>query len=113
MKIITIIFSTTLLLNSAFAFAESVHLPQAIEHTKAAITQAKLGHTPTFLEHASTAREHAKDSEMAEANPHTTEGISRLNLAIDDAEKGKAVAGTKHAKEALNHFELASHTKRK
>ena len=113
MKIQHIVLATALLLNSALVFAESVHLPQAIEHTKAAITQGGAGHVPTFLEHASTAREHAKASEIAEVNPHTTEGILRLNLAIDDAEKGNAAAGTKHAKEALNHFELARGRKNK
>ena len=38
MNIRTIALTTVLLFSGSFAFAETVHLPQAVEHTKAAIT---------------------------------------------------------------------------
>ena len=108
----TIALATTLLLSGAFAFAESVHLPQAVEHTKAAITHGEAGHAPMLVEHASTALTHAEASEKAEANPHTEEGITHLKAAIDVGKKGDAKGGTTHAKEALKHLEMASQPKK-
>jgi Small metal-binding protein len=113
MNIKTIAITTAFLLSGAFAFAESVHLPQAVEHTKAAITHGEAGHASVLVEHASTALTHAKASEKAEANPHTEEGITHLKAAIDVGKKGDATAGgTTHAKEALKHLELASQPKK-
>jgi len=60
-----------------------------------------------LVEHASTALTHAQESEKAEANPHTEEGITQLKAAIEVGKKGDAAGGTTHAKEALKHLDLA------
>ena len=101
------------LLSSGFALAESVHLPQAIEHTKAAIAHGGannhngLEHVPPLVSNINTALEHAKASEKAEPNPHTAEGIVHLEAAISSAKNDDAQAGVQHAKEALKHLEMA------
>ena len=106
-------------LSSGFALAESVHLPQAIEHTKTAITLGEasnhngIEHVPSLVSNVNTALEHAKASEKAEANPHTAEGIIHLEAAIDAVKKDDAKGGTQHAKEALKHLELAQEPKAK
>ena len=106
-------------LSGGFALAESVHLPQAIEHTKAAITHGEasnhngIEHVPLLVSNVNTALEHAKASEKAEANPHTAEGIIHLEAAIDAAKKDDAKGATQHAKDALKHLELALEPKAK
>jgi len=107
MTLKTLVAATALALISNLALAESVHLPQAVEHTKAAIKEGEAGKAPALAEHAGVALEHANASEKAEANPHTSEGIVHLKAAIDTAKKGDAPGGTAHAKEALKHLELA------
>jgi hypothetical protein len=52
--------AAALLLAGSCAFAESVHNPQAVEHTKAAITHGEMGHAPVLQEHAEAALTHAK-----------------------------------------------------
>jgi hypothetical protein len=113
MKIKALALASALLLSGPFAFAESVHLPQAIEHTKAAITHGEMGHAPILVEHAEAALTHAEASQKAEANPHTAEGITHLKASIDTGKKGDAAAGTTHAKEALKHLEMAEPAKKK
>ena len=93
MNIKIILLATISLLGGSFAFAESVHLPQAIEHTNAAITHGEAGHAPVLVEHASTALTHAEASEKAEVNQHTEEGITHLKAAIDVGKKGDAAGG--------------------
>ncbi len=110
-NIALIIVTPLFLLSGAFAFAESVHLPQAIEHTQVAISQGESGHADALAEHASVALTHAEASEKAEANPHTEEGIKHLKAAIDVGEKGDAKEATDHAKEALKHLEMVSQSK--
>ena len=101
------------LLSSGFVFAESVHLPQAIEHTKAAVAHGEasnhggLEHVPLSVSNLNTALEHAKASEKAEANPHTAEGIVHLEAAVSAAKQDDAKESTLHAKEALKHLEMA------
>lgn len=112
MNIKSIALAITFLLSGAFAFAESVHLPQAVEHTKEAITHGKEGHASVLVEHATAALTHAKESEQAEANPHTAEGITHLKAAIDVGNKGDAKGATTHAEEALKHLEMASKSKK-
>jgi hypothetical protein len=107
MKTKIIALAAAFLMSSGLALAESVHLPQAVEHTKAAITHGEAGHAPILVEHATVALDHAKASDKAEANPHTGEGIVHLEAAIDVAKKGDAAGGTTHAKEALKHLEMA------
>lgn len=107
MTLKNILSITALSLISFLALAESVHLPQAVEHTKVAIKEGEAGKARALAEHATVALEHANASEKAEANPHTTEGIVHLKAAIDTAKKGDATGGTAHAKEALKHLELA------
>lgn len=110
-KIILLVFMS--LLGSGFALAESVHLPQAIEHTKAAIAHGEsvnhsgIEHVPTLVSNINTALEHAKASEKAEPNLHTAEGIVHLEAAINSAKNNDAKAGIQHAKEALKHLESA------
>jgi hypothetical protein len=91
--------------------AESVHLPQAVEHTTAAITHGEAGHAPVLVEHAEAALTHAEASQKAQANPHTAEGITHLKAAIDTGKKGDTAGATTHAKEALKHLELAGQSK--
>jgi hypothetical protein len=108
-----------LMLNCGLALAESTHLPQAIEHTKAAITHGEasnhdgIEHVPLMVSNINTALEHAKASEKAEANPHTAEGIIHLEAGITAAKQNDAKSGTGHAKEALKHLELAQEPKTK
>lgn len=108
MKIKTIVVAMTLSAISGFVLAESVHLPQAVEHTQAAIKEGEAGKAAALVEHATVALEHAKASEKAEANPHTGEGIVHLEAAIDVAKKGDAAGGTTHAKSALEHLGMAA-----
>ena len=108
MKKQMIALAAALVMSSGIALSESVHLPQAVEHTRAAITHGEAGHAPVLVEHATVALDHAKASEKAEANPHTGEGIVHLEAAIDVAKKGDAAGGTTHAKEALRHLEMAA-----
>ena len=109
----SIVLVLSLILNAGAVMAESKHLPQAIEHTKAAITHGEasshdgIEHVPLLVSNINTALEHAKASEKAEANPHTSEGITHLEAAITAAKQGDAKSGTVHAKEALKHLELA------
>jgi hypothetical protein len=98
---------------SSIAVAETVHLPQAVEHTKLAIKEGEAGKAQGLSEHASQALEHAQASEKAEANPHTTEGIVHLKAAVDTGKKGDAAGGTSHAKEALKHLDLAGASAKK
>ena len=107
MKIQSILVATLLATTSGVLFAESVHLPQAVEHTQAAIKEGKAGKATALTEHATVALEHAKASEKAEANPHTGEGIIHLEAAIDVGKKGDAAGGTTHAKAALDHLKMA------
>ena len=113
MNVKCICLMIALLLSSGLSSAESTHLSQAIEHTKAAITHGEainhngLEHVPLLVSNINTALEHAKASEKAEANPHTSEGIIHLEAAITAVKKDDANGGTVHAKEALKHLELA------
>lgn len=108
-----------LMMYGGFSLAESVHLPQAIEHTKSAITHGDashhggIEHVPLLVSNINTALEHAKASEKTEANPHTAEGIIHLEAAIDAVKKDDAKGGTQHAREALKHFEMAQQPKTK
>ena len=108
-----ILIALTGILSTGFALAESVHLPQAIEHTKAAIAHGEasnhngIEHAPPLVSNINTALEHAKASEKAEPNPHTAEGIVHLEAAINSAKSNDAKAGIQHAKEALKHLEMA------
>ena len=113
MKNTMIALSMAWLLSSGFAFAESVHLPQAIEHTKAAVAHGEainhggLDHVPLSVSNLNTALEHAKASEKAEPNAHTAEGIVHLEAAVNAAKQNDAKETTLHAKEALKHLEMA------
>jgi hypothetical protein len=68
MNIKSIVLGTVFLLSGTFSFAESTHLPQAVEHTKVAITHGEAGHAPVLVEHTKTALTHAEASEKTEAN---------------------------------------------
>jgi hypothetical protein len=113
MKNTMIAVSMAWLLNSGLVFAESVHLPQAIEHTKAAVAHGEASnhggveHVPLLVSNINTALEHAKASEKVEANPHTAEGIVHLEAAVSATKQNDAKETTLHAKEALKHLELA------
>lgn len=91
MKTGTIATAFALLLTGSIATAESVHNPQAIEHTKAAITEGSAGHAGTLLEHAEVALTHAQASQKAEPSVHTEEAISHLNAAVEAGKQGNGV----------------------
>ena len=71
MKKSAIALAIALLSTGSFAYAEPVHNPQAVEHTKQAITHGEAGHAALLQEHAQTALTHAKASEVAEPSVHT------------------------------------------
>jgi hypothetical protein len=117
MNIKTLCLALVFCVHSGFSLAESVHLPQAIEHTKTAITHGEasnhggIEHVPLLVSNINTALEHAKASEKAEANPHTVEGIIHLEAAINATKQDDVKSGTLHAKEALKHLEMAQEPK--
>jgi Small metal-binding protein len=47
---------------------------------------------------------HAEASEKVRANPHLTEAIKHLKVAIDESKQGHADVATTHAEAALNHL---------
>jgi hypothetical protein len=112
MNIRILAIATAFLLNSTGVGAETVHLPQAIEHTKAAIKHGEAGDAAVLMDNAAAALAHAKASEEVEANAHTEEGIVHLKAAIDAGKLGDADGGTIHAREALKQLEMATEPKR-
>ncbi len=108
MKKSAIALAIGLWITGAIAYAEVIHNPPAVEHTKQAITHGEAGHAPLLAEHASTALTHAKASQQAEPSPHTEEAINHLNAAIESGKNNNAAEGTVHAKKALEHLEKAA-----
>lgn len=112
MKSKTILVAIGLLLSSPFLSAETVHLPQAIEHTQLAIKHGEANDAAQLMDHASAALEHAKASEEVEPNAHTEEGIVHLKAAIEAGKLGDADGGRIHAREALKQLDMATEPKK-
>jgi len=101
-----------LLVASPFLSAETVHLPQAIEHTRLAIKHGEANDAAQLMDQASAALEHAKASEDIEANAHTEEGITHLKAAVEAGKLGDADGGSIHARDALKELEMATEPKK-
>jgi hypothetical protein len=66
-----------------------------------------MGHADVLVTHAEEALKHAKAAEVEKANPHTKEGITHLDQAIEHGKMKHADVATTHAEEALKHLEAA------
>ena len=107
-KIRNIFIAGILLLSGGLARAESVFNAQAIDETKAAISQGNALHLGLLRQHVRTALKHAKASQEAEPNVHTEEAIYHLNAAIFAAGNNTVKYGAIHTQKALERLQMAA-----
>ena len=100
-----------LFLASSSSYAESSHLPKAIQHARYSLADTatnKAYGVPLLVSHQSSALEHAKASERLENNVHTVEAIVYLESAMVAARAGDNALRDSQTREAIKHLEMAS-----
>lgn len=112
MKKVSLLSLLTFLTLSFMSFgvlAGGGHLDEAMKHTEAAISASD---AKGVAQHATEAKMHAQsakdDKQHKVDNKHVDEGISCLDDAVKEGNKGNTEAAQKEAKKALEHFKAAT-----
>lgn len=93
-----------LVMVSSFAFGQSKHLAEAIEHAQAAVAQGRQGYPDALTTQAQEALKHAELAKKESPNPHLEEGIRGLKEAMAHGRAGHTDKATQAAADALTHL---------
>ncbi|RQW79680.1 MAG: hypothetical protein EHM62_06285 [Methylococcus sp.] len=106
--LLNLVLTLALALPSALIHAESRHLLQAIEHTRAAIQAGNADNLPALLELATLAHRAADASDEAEHNVMVENGEIMLEKAVTKARDQKILVSVVYARDALINLERAA-----
>jgi hypothetical protein len=103
-----LVLTLVLALPSNLIHAESRHLLQAVQHTRAAIQAGNAGNLPGLLEQAALAHGEADASDEAEHNVMVENGEIMLEKAVTKARDQKVQVSVVYARDALINLERAA-----
>ena len=106
--LLNLALTLALVLPPTLIHAESRHLLQAIQHTRAAIQAGNAGNLPALLEEAALAHGEADASDEAEHNVMVENGEIMLEKAVAKARDQKVQVSVVYARDALINLERAA-----
>ena len=101
-----LVLTSAFLLPANIVYAGEHHGANALEHTAVAASHAEKGHLDLILENSREALHHAKiaSQEHHDRHMHMEKAVTKLQEAIDHANKKHSDLASKAAEKALKHI---------